>query len=400
MNHTQGVQCYSCPTGYSCQNKIIPQICVPGFYCPLETYYNLQSCPTGTFSSASGLQDSSECTPCTAGHYCKYPNATDVTGNCKAGYYCHNGSTTATPEIAGNYSSAGICPSGYYCPSGNASAPIAYPRGTFNGGSHGEYVDDCELCEQGYYCETPGLSNFTDVCDAGYYCKRGATVGNPSSDVTVNWGPCPVGTFCPPRTSEPKPCEPGTFNSLIAQAKCLPCGHGYYCEERAKKKTICPEGYYCYNGTKYACPEGTFKNFTGDFTLSQCKACPGGQFCEATAQKRPTGCCEGGWYCGGGSWTSKPIDNEMYNGTWECPLYNISIGGMCKSGTFCPECSVGPIQCTPGYFCQQDELLSESGSCGAGYFCNGSSTEKYPVNKTFVGMPPLKDPQMNIYLLF
>lgn len=75
--------------------------------------------------------------------------------------------------------------------------------------------------------------------------------------------------------------------------------------------------------TTIECPEGTYKNFTSGSSLDDCKPCPSGEYCDGLAQINPTGLCAGGWFCTGGSWTNKPTGNEIYNGTWTCPLYNI-----------------------------------------------------------------------------
>ena len=147
----------------------------------------------------------------------------------------------------GNLGAAGICPSGSYCPSGRADAPIPCGRGTYNEATGGKEISDCNDCMQGYYCETEGLSNVTAQCDPGYYCKRGAQVRNPWN-VTENWGPCPVGTYCPRGSSAPIQCEAGTFNDRIGQETCFPCLDEYYCETGAINRTICPKGYYCANG--------------------------------------------------------------------------------------------------------------------------------------------------------
>ena len=66
-----------------------------------------------------------------------------------------------------------------------------------------------------------------------------------------------------------------------------------------------------------------YKNFIKGFSLDNCKSCPPGQYCQRPDQVNPKDVCAGGWYCSGGSWTDKPTGNEIYNGTWTCPLYNI-----------------------------------------------------------------------------
>ena len=48
---------------------------------------------------------------------------------------------------------------------------------------------------------------------------------------------------------------------------------GWYCINETVNPTICPMGYYCPEGTKFAeefpCPEGTFNNDTGTRTFYQ-----------------------------------------------------------------------------------------------------------------------------------
>ena len=70
-----------------------------GFYCPEGTGYDWQACPTGTYSDQLSLANVTQCKQCTPGKYCGYVNATEVTGDCDAGYFCQEGSDTATPEV-------------------------------------------------------------------------------------------------------------------------------------------------------------------------------------------------------------------------------------------------------------------------------------------------------------
>ena len=206
----------------------------------------LQPCPTGTFSSQTGLYKESECLLCTAGFYCASVNLTAVSGPCSSGFYCKNGSDTATPS-GGHKGYAGICPLGHYCPSGNASAPIACPLGTFYNTTHGKSVSDCYPCLKGYYCDKRGLSWPTGQCQAGYYCSGGAIVSNPSI-VTATGGPCAAGTFCKAGSSSPSNCPAGTYNGLSKQSSCLECQPGFYCVLGSTNVTECLKGYYCPNG--------------------------------------------------------------------------------------------------------------------------------------------------------
>ena len=218
----------------------------PGFYCPRATGYVLQPCPTGTYSPNTGLAVEAECLSCVAGSYCGSLNLTSPSGPCAAGYYCKNGSDTATPS-GGHKGYAGICPLGNYCPSGNSTAPVACPLGTFNNATHGKSIADCLPCLKGYFCDKRGLSWPTGQCQPGYYCNGGAIVSNPSV-VTNTGGPCAAGTYCKTGTSTPFNCPAGTYNSLTKQDTCLECPPGYYCVVASTNYTECPKGYYCPNG--------------------------------------------------------------------------------------------------------------------------------------------------------
>lgn len=46
-----------------------------------------QTCPSGTYSSATGLYDASQCLPCDAGKYCIGEHLTATSGDCDAGKF-------------------------------------------------------------------------------------------------------------------------------------------------------------------------------------------------------------------------------------------------------------------------------------------------------------------------
>ena len=83
------------------------------------------------------------------------------------------------------------------------------------------------LCCLGSYCETAGLGAVTGDCAAGYYCIGGATIPNPTDNITG---------------------------------------------------AICPEGHYCPDGTftPVACPSGYYLNATGSGSFEDCKLCLAG----------------------------------------------------------------------------------------------------------------------------
>lgn len=87
-----------------------------------------------------------------------------LTGDCDAGYWCINGSATATPTDG---TTGVLCPEGYYCPAG-ITTPTPCPLGTFSNTSGLIEEPQCTACIGGYYCGSEGLSEPTDLCDAGY----------------------------------------------------------------------------------------------------------------------------------------------------------------------------------------------------------------------------------------
>lgn len=86
----------------------LPGVCPQGHYCLQGTEEKFQHpCPSGTFSTATGLTAELQCTNCTAGFYCDRGGKNTTSGECKAGYYCPERSEIAT---------AVPCPMGNYCP--------------------------------------------------------------------------------------------------------------------------------------------------------------------------------------------------------------------------------------------------------------------------------------------
>ncbi|ESP01227.1 hypothetical protein LOTGIDRAFT_111802 [Lottia gigantea] len=265
-------------------------------------------------------------------------------------------------------------------------------------------IAECQLCLPGYYCDLTALEYPRGLCDAGFYCTEGSNSSNPSL-TTATGGPCPVGTYCETGSSQPVNCVAGTYNNLEQQQSCLDCPVGYYCEEKAISTTecapshgvvtpkVCPAGFYCYNGTKtdreYPCPLGTYSNTTSLESLTECRDCPPGYYCEAENITEPTSKCFAGYYCVLASATPAPSLS--------------SVGGPCPQGTYCPkgssqtipcpqgtygdrplltalsECSV----CPPGEYCAISGLSAPNGSCLAGYFCTNASEEANPVGKSY-----------------
>ena len=62
--------CQQCPAGYFCSvGAIKPTPCTAKYYCPPNSE-NPTFCPPGSYSNTVGLEQASQCTPCTTGNYC------------------------------------------------------------------------------------------------------------------------------------------------------------------------------------------------------------------------------------------------------------------------------------------------------------------------------------------
>jgi hypothetical protein len=92
--------CKNCPAGFVCDadGTVDPEECPAGYYCPAATSkYRNYPCPSGTFSLSPGLYSASQCSNCTAGHYC---TGSESPASCPPGTY--------NPYLGGNIS-ADVC---------------------------------------------------------------------------------------------------------------------------------------------------------------------------------------------------------------------------------------------------------------------------------------------------
>ena len=105
----------TCLAGSYCIAKTtVPIPCPKGSFCPLLTKSGKQyQCPVGTFSNVTGLQNETQCTPCTAGYFCNSTGLTTPSGQCQAGFFCGGGSKSMIPT--GNSSGYVIQSQGETC---------------------------------------------------------------------------------------------------------------------------------------------------------------------------------------------------------------------------------------------------------------------------------------------
>ena len=378
--------CKLCPEGFYCdsfeasstcnisgQGVVIPSECPEGSFCPPGTEYATQYlCPEGTFSNSVGLQNISECTPCSPSHYCEQTGLSQPSGECGAGYLCIQSSASPTP----NDGVSGVqCPAGYFCLEGSLIASPC-PRSAYSNATGLGSETECISCDPGLYCSAYNLTEPSGECFAGYYCILSSTQPNP---IGKSYGDvCPSGHYCPKGTHTPFACPSGTFlertrgESVNDCTSCTPgsycegdglsavsgnCSAGFYCFFGANTSTptdgvtgdICPPGHFCREGVAIPreCDEGTYTNTMGS---SQCTECPPGYFCLIETVEPEL--CPAGFYCP--------------NGTGFNYL-------SCPRGTFSPHRGLrSEVQCTPctgGNYCAYENATVVSGPCSSGFFC-------------------------------
>ncbi|XP_046718698.1 zonadhesin isoform X3 [Silurus meridionalis] len=372
-------RCEMCPAGFFCPHEgmTYPVPCKPGFYCPLWSTIE-QPCPAGTYGNQSGLTESSECTFCDPGAYCLGAGNISPTGLCVAGFLCFGGASLPSPvdNVTGMQ-----CPPGFYCLTGSLTATPC-PKGTFSVQSGLTELGQCQSCSPGFFCSKAGLTAVSGPCLPGFYCSDGSPTAAPVFAVFGDI--CPPGFYCETGSAVPTPCPVGTYLSESGgkgaedcvpcpegmyqdqkgQRVCKPCLPGFHCPSSTHKSNvssnplICPEGYYCPNGSQLGrpvpCPRGTYSNTQGLTSADECIVCPVGYFCGAHALVQPSGPCVPGFLCFLGATVPNPTDNNT--------------GALCPPGVYC-QLGVREGDCSPGYYCDWGSSNPEQRLCPAGFYC-------------------------------
>ncbi|XP_077578967.1 uncharacterized protein LOC144200597 [Stigmatopora nigra] len=370
--------CSPCPAGHYCPEKTSDFAkfpCPPGFYCPDGTKHPSQyPCPRGYYNPEMMTQSLDSCLPCPPGHYCEKEKLTNVSGKCKAGWFCVSAAWNSQPFDLDNYTNAnclcpatatgGRCQPGFYCPTGS-SEPLPCPSGTF--------------------CNTSGLALPTGPCSPGYYCEGGAIEAKPTDGETGSI--CPSGAYCVEGSREPQLCPAGMFSPLPGRTtknECQPCTGGFYCDQPGLSTPTgscnqgywcppgqisalpCPTGHFCLKGSASPerCPSGTYQDRENQ---AFCNICDAGYYCDPKLS--PTNgsllkLCPKGHYCPAGTSTS----NEH-----PCPV-----------GSFNPrEHADSPEACTPcpnGHYCPSPGLSEPAGLCLAGFWCKERASSPTPLD--------------------
>ncbi|KAH0623289.1 hypothetical protein JD844_031443 [Phrynosoma platyrhinos] len=265
--------CRECPPGMFCNQTgmVEPLTCPKGHYCPAQSTLPLL-CPVfiffcfpqGTYSDILGGTGIAICKLCPAGMYCSKSGLMAPEGPCQPGYYCLQGSSSASPgttaQLAQNNpgtspvqlghgmsrKEARIPPGAYLAHlDSSAAAQAVFPQQDpvlqFT-----MFVMNMCVCEWQIlkYCvlgtsmtrsssvSFHSKTAFDAICLflflSGFYCRGGTRTARPLDRVTGEL--CPEGHFCPVGSAMPSPCQDGEYNAITGRDECFPCPAGLYCK--------------------------------------------------------------------------------------------------------------------------------------------------------------------------
>ena len=252
-----------------------------------------QACQNGTVSNGVG---SAACSACTAG---SEPDAEqNFCAPCQAGKFsalgmdscqaCQNGTVS---NGVGSAACSSCPPGSEPDPQQNFCAPCQAGKFSALG------MDSCQACQHGKFSNGPNAT----VCSA---CAAGS---EPDAEQQFCI-PCSAGTYRAGEMENCAQCLHNTFSTPRA-AECAPCPSGHVARQNKTSCQPCSPGTFLANGTHdlecQACTANTFQPKFATTTCldcppgtrsegSSCKACPSGQFLNATTQRCEA--CPEGWY--------------------------------------------------------------------------------------------------------
>ncbi|XP_026169217.1 uncharacterized protein LOC113134191 [Mastacembelus armatus] len=314
--------------------------CPAGFFCP-EGTEEAWLCPANTFRSSPGGASPQDCLPCPSKYWCKPGDP--VLHLCPPGHYCD-----------------GLPGSDFNGGAGPRPCPVYTYRASPGAGSKGE----CLPCPAGSHCNSTELTHYSNSpCPPGHWCSgsgppilcpAGTKRTLPGAAAPSQCEPCAGGTFCP---------DP--WATGIPNVEGIPCRASYQCPMGAVSERLCRAGSYCGPQTAepQVCPEGYF--------------CPEGSHSYNT----PNQLCHFPYYCPANSSVMKSCDGgSMPVNTTELRGFKNSCCSVCEGGTYRPYLSPVPqcLPCPPGYFCPPGTDHYKSNPCPLGYICPMGSTQPMP----------------------
>lgn len=300
---------FTCQDGYLCEagstSATGSDECPRDYYCVAGVATH---CPTGYYSTATGLRSNVECVACSPGKIC--PNYSSGIYSCPEGNYC--------PGLITNEADMTTCPAGSYCPAGSG-VPVMCEPGTYQDLT-GQIA--CTTCTAGSYCPDSGLIAPT-ACSTSYgfyYCPKGS----------IFPGKCPIGYF------------------VENQDTCTACGVGEYCWPEDDNSGDGVKGTCEYlNG--YLCRSGSYSPRPLIDGLAYIQA-------GSNAFLTYNGPVLGGWYS-----IADGVAVACDAGTWQPSI--LSQGCIdCYEGRYCPNTGMSELDgylCAAGYWCGKGQLLEE-----------------------------------------
>ena len=307
----------ACSTGYYCNTV---SLAAPSALCPIRSY-----CPAGT--------DDPSATLCAAGRYSNRTGQTNsqCSGPCQEGYYCPEGSSSATQHPCGAV--------GLYCPSESDLPKVAQPGEITIGGSDATRTA-VEPCPKGSQC----AGGVATVCSPGFFSNETGS------------------TLC-------LPCEPGRFNTARNSTTCSPCSNGTFSlGEAATRCGTCGYGSF-YNPGTQACALCSVGKFSDVESATQCESCIAGRFMPLNGSSTCFDCVPG--------------QNQSTNGRTSCEKCAAGYHAPAFAQRVCLPCGEGSYQpangsnlcitCGPGRYMFENASTSDCLDCGEvpGAVCRG-----------------------------
>ena len=172
---------------------------------------------------------------------------------------------------------------------------------------------------------------------------------------------CTDTTYCT-KCISPAICTKCTIRYLQAGSCVTACSPGYLYDSY---DNTCKKSRYKY---EYPCSAGTYNSQTKKGSVSDCLACPSGNYCPGLAYVGPVTACKAGYYC---------LEGASMGSNDNTATQTITI--ICPAGSYCPAGSSTPTQCPAGSYCDRQRLSTVSGQCDAGYLCVAGSTSPRPL---------------------
>jgi hypothetical protein len=130
----------------------------------------------------------------------------------------------------------------------------------------------------------------------------------------------------------------------------------------------CPIGHYCPARTSSVtneaieCPAGTYGDRVNLGSVEECVPCEPGKFCTAGQTSRGASTdCDETFFC--------PIGSSAGNGYSNDYEFGVNVAGLCPAGYTCPAGTTAPVPCPVGTY-QPLSGQTDCDDCLGGYYCD------------------------------